>query len=589
MQGPLEPVRVANAWTKRGQIAGEMRILNTMKVLKTAAVLAASICGLALQAQVTAHPVPSLVQKDGRYALLVDGAPYLMLGAQSKNSSDWPATLPEVWSAIEYLHANTLETPIYWEQFEPRQGQFDTSAVDNILAQARAHHVHLVLLWFGTWKNGSQHYMPEWMKLDPLRYSHVMNKNGELIDSPSPFATASMEADKRAFGALMRHLKQADSERTVLMVQVENETGTYGSVRDYSPEANKLFAGPVPPEILKAMGKTPATPDANWETVFGPEAEVYFHAWAIARYVGEVAAAGKAAYPLPLYVNDALHDPLKPEVPVTYESGGPTDNVIPIWKAEAPAIDVLAPDIYLPRTEQYLKTLDLYHRPDNALLIPETSGAVHEARFLFSALGLQAIGYSPFGLDYTGNRPTLPGEPDAKNAFLDPTAQNYGLIAPMMRDVARLNFEGKLQATAEVEGQLTQTLHFGEWDAVISYGPRRRGMPDPTQPHEMLGRALVAQLGDERFLITGFDCSIDFRPAGNEQQRKAGNIVVGAGQTPSAKIDGKWVHRQFLRVEEGTYENGAFKFQRILNGDQTDWGLNFSLEPEVLRVSVATY
>jgi len=373
------------------------------------------------------------------------------------------------------------------------------------------------------------------------------------------------------------------------MVQVENETGTYGSVRDYCPEANKLFEGPVPPEILKAMGKTPATPDANWETVFGPEAEVYFHAWAIAKYVGEVAAAGKAAYPLPLYVNDALHDPLKPEVPVTYESGGPTDNVIPIWKAEAPAIDVLAPDIYLPRTEQYLKTLDLYHRPDNALLIPETSGAVHEARFLFSALGLQAIGYSPFGLDYTGNRPTLPGEPEGKNAFLDPTAQNYGLIAPMMRDVARLNFEGKLQATAEVEGQPTQTLHFGEWDAVISYGPRRRGMPDPTQPHEMLGRALVAQLGDNRFLITGFDCSIDFRPAGTEQQRKAGNIVVGAGQTPSAKIDGKWVHRQFLRVEEGAYENGAFKFQRILNGDQTDWGLNFSSESEILRVSLATY
>jgi hypothetical protein len=560
-----------------------------MKALRTTAVLAASIFGLALQAQVAGHPVPSLVQKDGRYALLVDGAPYLMLGAQSNNSSDWPATLPQVWSAIEYLHANTLETPIYWEQFEPRPGQYDTSAVDNILAQARAHHVHLVLLWFGTWKNGSQHYMPEWMKLDPLRYSHVMNKNGELIDSPSPFASASLEADKRAFGALMRHLKQADSERTVLMVQVENETGTYGSVRDYCPEANKLFEGPVPPEILKAMGKTPATPDANWETVFGPEAEVYFHAWAIAKYVGEVAAAGKAAYPLPLYVNDALHDPLKPEVPVTYESGGPTDNVIPIWKAEAPAIDVLAPDIYLPRTEQYLKTLDLYHRPDNALLIPETSGAVHEARFLFSALGLQAIGYSPFGLDYTGNRPTLPGEPEGKNAFLDPTAQNYGLIAPMMRDVARLNFEGKLQATAEVEGQPTQTLHFGEWDAVISYGPRRRGMPDPTQPHEMLGRALVAQLGDNRFLITGFDCSIDFRPAGTEQQRKAGNIVVGAGQTPSAKIDGKWVHRQFLRVEEGAYENGAFKFQRILNGDQTDWGLNFSSEPEVLRVSVATY
>ena len=561
-----------------------------MKV--TAAVLAAlgaTLFAGQLYAKTAESPIPRLVKQDGRYALLVDGAPFLMLGAQSNNSSDWPATLPKVWPAIEYLHANTLETPIYWEQFEPKQGQFDYSAVDTVLTQAREHHVHLVLLWFGTWKNGSQHYMPEWMKLDPQRYSHVTNKGGELVDSPSPFAAASLEADKRAFTAFMQHLKDADPERTVLMVQVENETGTYGSVRDYCPEANKLFDGPVPPEILKAMGKTPATPDANWETVFGPEAEVYFHAWAIAKYVGEVAAAGKAAYPLPLYVNAALRDPLTPEVPVTYESGGPTDNVIPIWKAEAPAIDVLAPDIYLSGTEQYLKTLDLYHRPDNALFVPETSGAVHEARFLFSALGLQAIGYSPFGLDYTRNRPTLPGEPDAKNTFLDPTAQNYGLIAPMMRDVAKLNFEGKLQATAELDDASTQTLHFGYWDAVVTYGGGRRRMANANQNREPLGRALVAQLGGNQFLVTGFNCSVDFRPAGAEQQRKSGNIVVGTGQTPSALIDGKWQHRQFLRVEEGAYENGAFKFQRILNGDQTDWGLNFSSEPEVIRVSVATY
>ena len=415
-----------------------------MKTVIIAAVLAASSTGLALQAQVTEHPVPRLVENDGRYALLVDGAPFLMLGVQSNNSSDWPATLPKVWAAVEYLHANTLETPIYWEQFEPKPGQVDYSQVDTILAQAREHHVHLVLLWFGTWKNGSQHYMPEWMKLDPQRYSHVANKNGELVDSPSPFATASLEADKRAFTALMTHLKEADPERTVLMVQVENETGTWGTLRDYSPDANKLFDGPVPAEVLKAMGQTPATADRSWEQVFGAEAEVNFHAWAIAKYVGQVAAAGKAVYPLPLYVNAALRDPLEPGAPGTYESGGPTDNVLSIWKAEAPAIDVLAPDIYMSNTAAYLKVLDLYHRPDNALFVPETSGAIQEARFLFSALGLQAIGYSPFGLDYTRIRPVTRGQADEPNAFLDPTAQNYRLIGPMMRDVARLNFEGKL-------------------------------------------------------------------------------------------------------------------------------------------------
>jgi len=57
---------------------------------------------------------------------------------------------------------------------------------------------------------------------------HVINKRGEPVDSPSPFAQASLDADIHAFTAFMKHLKIADPERTVLMVQVENETGTWG-------------------------------------------------------------------------------------------------------------------------------------------------------------------------------------------------------------------------------------------------------------------------------------------------------------------------------------------------------------------------
>ena len=556
-----------------------------------AAVVLASLSGFTAQAQsnssAKANPIPGIMQKDGRYALMVDGAPYLMLGMQTNNSSDWPATLSQVWPAAEALHVNTVETPIYWEQLEPKQGQFDYSQIDTVLAQARAHHLHLVLLWFGTWKNGSQHYMPEWMKLEPEKYSHVVNKRAEPVDSPSPFAQASLDADIHAFTAFMTHLRAADPQRTVLMVQVENETGTWGTLRDYSPQAEKLFAAPVPPEVLKAMNVSPGSRTANWQDVFGGEAEVNFHAWAIARYVGQIAAAGKAAYPLPLYVNAALRDPIKPGAPGSYESGGPTDNVLNIWKAEAPAIDVLAPDIYNNDATAYLKILDLYHRPDNPLFVPETSSSASTARFFFSALGRQAIGYSPFGLDYTRTPAPLRGATSAQDSFLQPTAQNYILIGPMMRDIARLNFEGKLQAVAEEPSQPTQTLHFGDWDAVVTYGSGRGGALK--QDSEPTGRALVAQLSDNQFLVTGINAHVDFRPSGTEQQRKSQQIVNGSGQTPSAQIDGKWIHRQFLKVEEGTYENEAFKFRRILNGDQTDYGLNFSSAPLVLRVSVATY
>src|SRR5580658_10881073 len=159
--------------------------------------------------------IPHIVQKDGRYALFVDGAPYLMLGAQVNNSSGWPSVLPKVWPAMEFMHVNTVEIPIYWEQFEPEYGTFDYSVLDTLLDQARGENVHLVLLWFGTWKNGSNHYMPKWMKLDPDRYPNMVGADGKFIDSPSPVAKDTLTADIQAFTTLMRHLKEADPKHTV--------------------------------------------------------------------------------------------------------------------------------------------------------------------------------------------------------------------------------------------------------------------------------------------------------------------------------------------------------------------------------------
>jgi len=573
---------------------------------KTTAVIAALTATLAvtpLHAQVAkdqagARPLPRLVKQDGRFALFVDNAPYLMLGAQVENTASWPAMLPKVWPAMEYLHVNTVEMPVYWEQFEPQPGKYDYTMVDSLLKEARQHKVRLVLLWFGTYKDGSQHYMPEWMKLDFVRYAHALDKDGQAVDSPSPFAAASLDADKSAFAALMRRLKETDPQRTVIMVQVENEAGSWDSVRDFSPAAQKLFDAPVPPEILSAMRVKTATPSPNWQQAFGPDADEYFNAWSIARYVGQVAAAGKAVYPLPMYANVALRDPFhpgppgRPGAPGAYESGGPTDNVLDIWKAAAPDLDILAPDDYQSDDAAFLKVLELYHRDDNALFLPET-GCPGCDRFFFSALGLQAIGVSPFGMDYSRGadfyRWTLHAEDTKPEDFLAPWAMDYRLVGPMQREIARLNFEGKLQAVAEERGKTTQILPFGNWDAIVSYGSPRWGEGAAVGNPKPVGRVLVAQLKDNQFLVAGYFCRVDFRPAAG-RQRKSQGIVVGNQQNPSALIDGQWRHRQFLRVEEGVYEDGVFKPLRIVNGGETDWGLDFfNKEPMVLRVSLATY
>jgi beta-galactosidase GanA len=510
------------------------------------------------------NALPKLVESHGRYALMVDGGPFLVLGAQLNNSSAWLTSMPKVWPTIEFLHVNTIEAPIYWETFEPKPGQFDYSQIDMLLAQAREHRVRLILLWFGTWKNGSGHYTPEWIKVDNAKYPRVVDSQGKSVDSLSPHYVTTLDADKAAFAALMRHLKTADPQHTVIMVQVENETGTWGgAVRDHSPAAQKLFDGPVPTDLLKATGKQ----RGSWSEVFGEQADEFFHAWSIARYVDQIAAAGKAEYPLPLYVNAALRDPLSSSSKVTWESGGPTDDVLTIWKTGAPHIDAIGPDIYLPEYSKYTKVLDLYARPDNATMVPETGNGQPYARYFFASLGHGAIVWSPFGMDRTGysNDPT--GNTKMNDDALTPFARNYELIGPMQRVIAKLNFEGKLQAVSEDPAVHAQRLNFGDWTAIVSYGmPQFGNWMQPKGNDPASGGAMIAQLGPNEFLVTGVHARIDFEPADKAKQR------------------------QFLTVEEGSYSDGdAWKMDRLWNGDQTDYGLNFTSGIQVLRVRLGTY
>jgi hypothetical protein len=523
------------------------------------------IAGSKTFAQTNDASLPKLIEKNGRHAFLVDGKPFLILGGQAHNSSAWPALMPGVWKSVEAMHLNTLEVPIYWEQIEPTPGKFDFSLVDTLLTQARQRKVHLVLLWFGTWKNGSNHYIPEWMKRDAEKYPNITGKTGKPIDSPSPHSKATLDADIKAFSAVMRYLKQADTQHTVIMVQVENEPGSWDTVRDYSAKAQKLFEADVPadllkPAILKALNM-PATSKGSWQQVFGDRADEYFQAWSIARFIGQVTAAGKAEYPLPLYVNVALRDPLTNPPATHYESGGATDNVIPIWKAAAPSIDLLAPDIYLSGSERVLKVIDLYARADNPLFVPEAGLIADNAKYFYDVLAHGGIGFSPFGIDDNGDS----SNDEHLAERLTPFAQEYAMATPMMRELAQWAFEGKIKAAVEHEDGAEQTIKLGAWDAIIKFGSGRGGELKPNQDHN--GKAMIVTHDENKFIMTGTNCRITFRPAGSNTGKA-------------------W---QYLKVEEGWYDHGTFKTLRILNGDETDWGgPAIGDKPKVLQIELVT-
>jgi hypothetical protein len=453
---------------------------------------------------------------------------------------------------------------VYWEQFEPQLGQFDYTNVDAIVNGARSHNLHVVLLWFGTWKNGNMHYVPGWVKTNIAKYPRVIRRDGQPIDVLSPLSRNTLEADKAAFVALTRHLKQIDgSEHTVLLIQVENESGNIGSVRDYSEEANRRFKGQVPTDLLAAANKKPG----SWEQVFGGEADEIFQAYYQAKYINEIAAAGKREIHIPMYINVWIDYP-PAELPqrqidqpgIGYPSGGPVQKLVALWRKLATSLDAIGPDIYSDDSAFYKETVNAYRRQDNPLLSPETGRSDSFAKYLFYALGEGAIGFAPFGVDQSGWN-ILGNEPWTAHA------RNFALLGPMDRELAQLEFDGKLKTAIEEPGSATQELDFGAWQATIAFGfPQRDGRPAPGTK-DAHGAALVAQLAPDEFLVTGVDASITFHLP---------------GKLP-------WIRSEILSAEQGAYENGVWKPLRLWNGDETDRGLCFYEKPMVVRVKMQRF
>jgi beta-galactosidase GanA len=534
------------------------------------AVPIAVLTALALPLAAAAPVLPHLRQQGSATQLIVDGQPFLVRGGELSNSHGEPDFLRLSWPKLKALNLNTIVAPVYWDVVEPVAGGFVWASVDGLLTDARANGMRLVILWFGSWKNSMSCYAPAWVKIDPVRFPRARSSAGQPLEILTPFNQASRDADARAFAALMRHLREVDGmQDTVIMVQVENEIGMIPEARDRSPAADAAYAGPVPAELLAYLSAhrdrlapelrdrwvaRGARTSGTWTEVFGddPGSAEIFMAWAFGRYVQTVAAAGKAEYPLPLYANAAL---IRPGFqPGQYPSAGPLPHLIDVWRASAPAIDFLSPDIYFP---DFAEWADRYARADNPLFIPEALRSPDAPVNSLYAFGMDnAIGFSPFGIESIGEpAASLLKSSNDLVAQLTPLITAHqglgtmiGLLPPAaeMRKPHEVNLGG---VTFSVTYERLESP--GLADGVINEAGDRAA--NRTQ---LPAGALVIQLGPDEFLFAGIGVTVTFA-------------------TPSP--GDPWLG--LLECEEGRYQEGQWQHARWLNGDQTHQGRHLRLEP----------
>ena len=533
------------------------------RLLQIALVAAGVFASVAVAAPAADPGLPHLEKRGAVTQLIVGGKPFIVLGGQVGNATGFPNRMERAWPKFKAMHLNTVEFPIYWGEIEPEEGRFDFSGVDAIIRGLRTQGLRAIPLWFGAYKNGAMDYAPVWVKADPQRFPRVLDYGGRPIRVLSPHGAATLDADRRAFGELMQHLREVDgADHTVILVQVENESGILGSVRDYAPEATRLFNGPAPASLVTALHR----PTGTWKEAFGARAEEMFTGYYLASYINAVARAGKAAYPLPLFVNvwmggEGTNDRfLEFDRPGdSYPSGGPQSHMIDLWKATAPDLDLIGPDIYHQSPLIYRTILSRYARPDNPLLVVETGRGLAFARFCFYALGdFSAIGFTPFGMDAGPGDELSPGFADM--------AANFRILGEALPALAELQAAGKLQAAVEEEFIPGRMLYCGGYDILVRFRPPNRLTGQPATPVPS-GRVLVGQLGPDEFLIAGFDAALDFKPP----------------------MESGFTGAQFLQVEEGRYVNGAWQRTSLRVGNFTDGGLQFPPQGALLRVRLMQY
>ena len=509
---------------------------------------------------IQASDLPRVHTENGAGQLVVHGEPFLIRGGELGNSSAGTAARADaILPELARMHLNTVLIPVAWEQVESKEGIFDFGILDHWVDIARQQNLHLVLLWFGSWKNALSEYAPDWVKADIGRFPRAQSTHGAPIEILSTFGTETLRLDSRAFRAVMAHLREKDWEQqTVLMVQIENEMGYLGPGRDRSPEANRQFDAPVPQEVIRGLlaRRADLSPElaahfnpqgSTWREVFGDAANEVFMAWRYATWVESVAQAGKKEYALPMYVNAQL--PALMEQPGEYPSGGPHPYYLEVYRAVAPTIDFYSPDIYWPEFEYWVKR---YEVRENPIFIPEAKidSAPYNALYAYGAA--KAFGFCPFAIESL-HPPANP--PDAEPVIM----QVYAAIS-------------------NLEDVLPSAQRAGRTRGVVLHANSPRAM----QSVALGGYVFEASLS--RAWSTGTLLENDGGMLLLESQPDE-FLVVGSGLTVKMSRDPDTDTRiaGIASIEEVSRSNSKWVVSARLNGDQSNQGRQLTMDPREIR------
>lgn len=526
------------------------------------------------------------------------GKKIFVVGGQAHNSSSYGASVDDACAAVRAIGGNTAEIPVYWENIEPEEGQFYFDDVERIYQKVKESGLYLILLWFGTWKNGTCKYAPSWVKQDNRRFPRVITENGAKIPVLSPHCRETMEADGKAFQKLMEHLSILDPEgETIIAVQVENEPGIMnGPARDYGSKATVEFAQPLPEEMLELLDSFPGSPlvecwkengrkTGSWKEAFGRHAEEVFTAHAVAVYVNEVARRGRSSYQTTVYTNVWVDNHRLKLPGKDYPSGGAVSLVMDVWKYLADQLDFISPDNYQQTYNGYMECCDCYSRNDNPLFIPESGLLEWNSRFVFSAVAdYKAIGICAFGIESILKN----GEIGADEQAVAESLQILGALAP---GLVRY-YDKPMTAVMQEEYAQYQYLEFNHYIGIAYFtncnplvgrvgtdwnwhNYKHKDYLQRQKRGGCRGRGIIIQSGENEFFVAGDGFQLNLIPSDRETPD---NDLAGSDFHLTRSLD-------FISIEEGTFnQEGDFEVHNRRNGDEADFGIWVEPDVKVVRV-----